>query len=80
MEAGEAEMLKFGPCAVTVSYASPTRYGGVAVFEVSGLSSSVTLDQYATATGNGSTASASITPANGGCDQRVSSPGGTTSV
>jgi hypothetical protein len=57
-----ARNVSGGSCAVTVSYASPTAYGGVAVFEVAGLSASVTLDQYAAGTGTGSTASASITP------------------
>jgi len=51
-----------GSCAVTVHYASPTSYGGVAIFEVAGLSASATLDQYASASGIGSTADASITP------------------
>jgi hypothetical protein len=58
-----ARNVNGGPCTVTVSYNSPTSYGGVAIFEVSGLvGSSITLDQYAFGTGNGSLASASITP------------------
>lgn len=57
-----AKNVSGGSCSVTVSYGSPTNYGGVAVFEVAGLSSTPTLDQYAGATGTGSTASASITP------------------
>jgi AraC-like DNA-binding protein len=58
-----ARNVNGGPCTVTVSYSSPARYGGVAIFEVSGLGgSSVTLDQYASGTGNGTLASASITP------------------
>jgi hypothetical protein len=57
-----ARNVSGGSCAVTVSYASPTAYGGVAIFEVAGLSSAVTLDQYASGVGTGSTASASITP------------------
>jgi hypothetical protein len=57
-----AKNVAGGSCAVTVSYGSPTSYGGVAVFEVAGLSSTVTLDQYANGSGNGTTASASITP------------------
>jgi hypothetical protein len=51
-----------GSCSATVSYGSPTSYGGVAVFEVAGLSSTATLDQYASGSGTGTTASASITP------------------
>jgi AraC-like DNA-binding protein len=58
-----ARNVNGGACTVTVSYSSPTLYGGVAVFEVSGLGgSSVTLDQYASGAGNGLVASASITP------------------
>jgi hypothetical protein len=53
-----------GACTVTVTYSSPTSYGGVAVFEVSGLGGiNATLDQYASGTGNGTLASTSITPA-----------------
>jgi hypothetical protein len=52
-----------GACTVKVTYSSPTSYSGVAVFEVSGLGGlSAALDQYSTATGNGTLASASITP------------------
>lgn len=51
-----------GSCTVTVSYSSPTSYGGVAIFEVSGLGSSVAIDQTGSGTGNGTLASASITP------------------
>jgi Chitobiase/beta-hexosaminidase C-terminal domain/Bacterial Ig domain len=52
-----------GACTVKVTFSSPTNYGGVAVFEVSGLGGlSATLDQYASGTGTGSLASASITP------------------
>jgi hypothetical protein len=53
-----------GACTVSITYSSPTSYGGVAIFEVSGLGGlNVALDRFASATGNGSTASASITPA-----------------
>jgi hypothetical protein len=57
-----ARNVSGGSCAVTVSYGSPTAYGGVAIFEVAGLSSAVTLDQFASAKGTGSPASVSITP------------------
>jgi hypothetical protein len=51
-----------GVCTVTVSFSSPTSYGGVAIFEVSGLGSNVAVDQMGTGSGNGTLASASITP------------------
>ncbi len=56
-----ARNIAGGSCTVTVNYSSPTSYGGVAIFEVSGLSANVTLDKFATSSGNGGTASASIT-------------------
>jgi hypothetical protein len=52
-----------GACSVTVTYGSPTPYGGVAVFEISGLGgASAALDQYASGSGNGTIASATLTP------------------
>lgn len=52
-----------GSCTVNVSYGSGTNYGGVAIFEVSGLGgASLALDQSAGVSGNGSTASVTITP------------------
>jgi hypothetical protein len=42
-----------GACTVKVTYSSPTSYGGVAVFEVSGIGGlSAAFDQFASATGN----------------------------
>jgi hypothetical protein len=57
-----ARNVSGGSCAVTVSYGSPTAYGGIAIFEVAGLSGAVALDQSGSAKGTGSTASVSITP------------------
>jgi hypothetical protein len=52
-----------GSCSVTVTYSSGTDYGGMAIFEVSGLGgTNVTLDQAGSGTGNGTFASASVTP------------------
>jgi hypothetical protein len=52
-----------GACTVKVAFSSPTRYGGVAIFEVSGLSgAALTLDRFASATGNSSLAAVSMTP------------------
>jgi hypothetical protein len=59
-----AKNVTGGACTVTVTYSSPTSYGGVAAFEVSGLGGlNATLDQYASGAGNGTLASTSITPA-----------------
>jgi Fn3 associated/Chitobiase/beta-hexosaminidase C-terminal domain len=57
-----AKNVAGGMCAVKVGYAAPTNYGGLAVFEVSGLGANVTLDRYATGSGSGNTASATLTP------------------
>jgi hypothetical protein len=51
-----------GSCTVMVNYSAPTSYGGVAIFEVSGLGANVAVDQMAAGSGNGTLASASITP------------------
>ena len=51
-----------GSCTVSVGYSSPTSYGGVAIFEVSGLGSSAAVDQSGSGTGNGTLALASISP------------------
>jgi hypothetical protein len=58
-----ARNVNGGPCTVTVSYSSPTPYGGVAVFEISGLGgANLTLDQQASGTGNSTVVAASVTP------------------
>jgi hypothetical protein len=58
-----AKNVTGGTCTVKVTYNSPTNYGGVAVFEVSGLGGlNVALDQYSSGTGTGTLASTSITP------------------
>jgi hypothetical protein len=58
-----AKNVTGGPCTVKVTYASSTDYGGVAVFEVSGLGGlNATLDQFASGTGTGTLTSAAITP------------------
>ncbi len=58
-----AENVAGGTCTVKVAYSAPTNYGGLAVFEVSGLGgANVTLDRYATGSGSGNTASATLTP------------------
>ncbi len=56
-----AKNVTGGACTVKVTYGSPTSYGGVAIFEVSGLGPNVTLDRFATGSGVGTTASASMT-------------------
>ena len=55
-----AKNIGGGSCMVTVNYSSPTNYGGVAIFEVSGLGANVILDRSASGSGTGGTASASI--------------------
>jgi hypothetical protein len=58
-----AKNVNGGACNVTATYSASAPYGGVAVFEVSGLGgANTTLDQQASASGNSTTASASITP------------------
>ena len=59
-----AKSVAGGACTVKVAYSAPTNYGGLAVFEVSGLGGAdLTLDRYATGSGSGNTASATLTPA-----------------
>jgi hypothetical protein len=57
-----AQNVAGGSCTVTVSYGGPTSYGGVAIFEISGLGGTVALDRTGSGTGNGTLATASITP------------------